>query len=155
MTGLTARSRGATASSARPASTSALPSPDSVEGDDLSAVVRGEKAMADNPALLSCPSPFGQWHRGVGGREYRGLRTVRHTYVRSLEGPWLLYDNEADPYQLNNLVNHPDYANLQADLETQLQGKLDANEDEFLPGMAYIRRWGYEVDETGTVPFIW
>ena len=34
----------------------------------------------------------------------------RYTYVRDLAGPWLLYDNDTDPYQLNNLVDQPDYA---------------------------------------------
>ena len=33
---------------------------------------------------------------GEGGREYRGLRTKQHTYVRGLDGPWLLFDNIAD-----------------------------------------------------------
>ena len=25
--------------------------------------------------------------------------------------------------------------------------------DQFLPGSAYLKKWGYEVDETGTVPY--
>ena len=29
--------------------------------------------------------------------------------MRSLEGPWLLYDNEADPYQQNNVLGEPQY----------------------------------------------
>ena len=56
-------------------------------------------------ALLTCVQPFGQWnaiHRG--GKEFRGIRTLRYTYAKDLEGPWLLFDNEVDPYQLNNLV---------------------------------------------------
>ncbi len=132
-----------------------LPIPDTVEGLDYSSYLQGGEDPSDGAALLACHHPFGQWPVSKGGREYRGLRVRRYTYCRDLNGPWLLYDNEADPYQLNNLVNQPDYANLQADLETQLQGKLEANNDEFLPGMEYIRRWGYEVDETGTVPYTW
>ena len=92
---------------------------------------------------------------GHGGREYRGLRTHRYTYTRTLDGPWLLFDDEQDPYQLENLVEAPAYAGLVRELDEWLQRRLDALGDEFLPGLEYIRRWGYPVDETGTVPYTW
>ena len=91
-----------------------------------------------------------KWH---GGKEYRGLRTKRYTYVRDREGPWLLYDNDADPYQLRNLADDPEHLNLRDELEKRLQKKLDQQRDEFLPGMDYINKWGYCVDENGTVPY--
>ncbi|MGA1198229.1 MAG: sulfatase, partial [Candidatus Latescibacterota bacterium] len=93
------------------------------------------------------------WHRVVGGREYRGLRTDRYTYARSLDGPWLLYDNEVDPYQQHNLIDDPSYAGLRADLDVWLQRRLDAMGDEFLHGLEYIKQWGYTVDEKETVPY--
>ena len=77
--------------------------PKGVEGQDFSDVLAGRSKPANDAALITCPSPFGEWHRGQG-REYRGVRTRRYTYVRDLKGPWLLYDNRADPFQLNNLV---------------------------------------------------
>ena len=61
--------------------------PESVEGLDFSAYLRGDDDPSDGAALLSCPHPFGQWHRQIGGREHRGLRTKHHTCARSLEGP--------------------------------------------------------------------
>jgi len=125
--------------------------PDTVEGSDFSDVVRGKAEPRDNAALISCPSPFGQWTRAQGGREYRGVRTRRYTYVRELKGPWLLYDNQEDPYQLKNLCNDRRYAELQADLEKLLSEKLKETRDEFLPGGEYISKWGYTVDKTGTV----
>ena len=127
--------------------------PESVEGLDFSAYLRGGDDPSDGAALLSCPHPFGQWHRQIGGREYRGLRTVRYTYARSLEGPWLLYDNERDPYQLENLVDSPDAANLLEELDQRLSARLALMGDEFLPGDDYLQQWGYEVDEKGTVPY--
>ena len=126
--------------------------PKSVQGDDFSALVRGAAAPADNPALIACATPFGEWTRDKGGREYRGVRTARHTYVRDLSGPWLLYDNQADPYQLANLVNAPEHAALQARLEAELQRLLARTGDDFQPGPAYIANWGYTVDKSGTVP---
>ena len=132
-----------------------LPIPDTVEGRDFSATIEGGADPSGGAALIYCPHPFGQFLRRDGGREYRGLRTHRHTYVRDLRGPWLLYDNEEDPYQLENLVNRPECESLQAELEAQLQGKLDQRGDAFLPGSTYIEKWGYPLDETGTVPYEW
>ena len=106
--------------------------------------------------MIQCPHPFGEFNAVErGGREYRGLRTRRYTYVRDLNGPWLLYDNLADPYQLSNLVGNEAAAAIRRQLDTQLDALLDARGDEFLPGEEYIKQWGYETDETGTVPFTW
>ena len=127
--------------------------PDTVEGADFSGVLRGAEKPKDNAALISCPSPFGQWRRDRGGREYRGIRTSRYTYVRDLNGPWLLYDNEKDPYQLNNLCNKPRYGKLQKEMEAILSQKLKQTHDDFLPGPEYIKKWGYVVDSSGTVRY--
>ena len=127
--------------------------PGTVEGTDFSEVLTGAEKPGDDAALISCPSPFGQWKRVNGGREYRGVRTRRYTYVRDLNGPWLLYDNERDPYQLDNLCNKPEHRKLQDKLESILTRKLEQTNDEFLPGAEYIKKWGYEVDASGTVPY--
>ena len=130
-----------------------IPIPDTVEGRDFSATIEGGEDPSGGAALIYCPHPFGQFLRPDGGREYRGLRTRNHTYARDLNGPWLLYDNEADPYQLDNLVNRASVSSIQAALEAQLQRKLSDRGDEFLPGETYIERWNYPLDRTGTVPF--
>jgi arylsulfatase A-like enzyme len=131
-----------------------LPIPEIVEGLDFSGYMQDGEDPSDGAALIMCPHPFGEWARPRnGGREYRGLRTHRYTYVRTLEGPWLLYDNHECPYQAKNLVNDSAYSQLREDLDDWLQRKLDALGDEFLPGMDYIRKWNYTVNETGTVPY--
>ena len=132
-----------------------IPIPGTVEGQDFAATIERGPDPSGGAALIYCPHPFGQFLRQDGGREYRGLRTRRHTYVRDMHGPWLLYDNERDPFQLKNLVNRPEELSLQAALDAQLQRKLDERGDEFLPGKAYIEKWGYPLDETGTVPYEW
>ena len=121
--------------------------PDEVEGINRSAVVEGNAPPdTSHAALITCPSPFGQWTRDKGGREYRGVRTTRYTYCRDLNGPWLLYDNENDPYQMTNLVNQPQFAELQKTLDERLNTLLRQTKDEFLPGPELIRRCGYVVD---------
>ncbi len=127
--------------------------PDTVEGTDFSNIVKGQSPPRDNAALISCPSPFGQWKRQGGGREYRGVRTERYTYVRDLNGPWLLYDNIADPYQLTNLVDQPQHAQLKEQLDRLLNAKLAQTHDDFRSGWDYIKQWGYEVDDSGTVVY--
>ena len=126
-----------------------LPIPGSVEGLDYSRYIRGGKNPGDGATVILCPVMFGEWVRRVGGKEFRGVRSTRYTYVRDLTGPWLLYDNQTDPYQTNNLVNQPKYSKLQAKLEATLARKLKERHDEFLPGDAYTRRWGYQVDANG------
>ncbi|MHC4521348.1 MAG: sulfatase family protein [Planctomycetota bacterium] len=127
--------------------------PQTVEGADFSAVLTGQMDVPDHAALISCPSPFGQWNRKRGGREYRGLRTARYTYARDLKGPWLLYDNVKDPYQLNNLCGKPEHAALQEQLEKALTRKLEQTRDDFRSGWDYIEQWGYTVDASGTIPY--
>jgi len=127
--------------------------PPTVEGKDRSAWVRGREPDADRDALIGCITPFGEWTRAKGGKEYRGLRTSRYTYARSLEGPWLLYDNREDPYQQRNLVGDAKHAALEADLDRRLKEQLRLGKDDFLPGQQYLKKWGYRTDATGTVPY--
>jgi len=130
-----------------------VPCPEGVEGIDLSGHFQGGPAPADDGALIACYAPFGEWTRQKGGIEYRGLRTPRYTYVRTIKEPWLLYDNEKDPYQRENLCGRSEYAALQAELETRLAKKLAKQKDAFLPGEAYVAQWGYKTDENGTVRY--
>ena len=127
--------------------------PDTVEGLDFSGLVRGGEEPGDGAALISCYAPFGEWVKSNGGREYRGVRTDRYTYVRSLDGPWLLYDNEEDPYQMDNLCGARDYEDLQSRLEELLARRLRETRDDFQPAEDLVRRWGIVTDKLGTVPY--
>ncbi len=130
--------------------------PDTVQGENYAPFLLDGAAEPATAALLACYHPFGEYNRPQkGGREYRGIRTRSHTYVRDLNGPWLLYDNVADPHQQQNLIDQPQLAALQRKLDDELDQLLERHDDEFLPGMVYVERWGYELDETGTVPFRW
>lgn len=128
-----------------------LPIPASVEGIDYKGQLYGEEELDVDGAFITCPVPFHQWKYLAGGREYRGIRTEKYTYAKDLKGPWLLYDNLKDPYQMNNLVGNADYAELQADLEAKLQKMLDARGDEFLPGEEYMKAWGYHWDNNDSI----
>ncbi len=127
--------------------------PKTVDGLDYSGYLRGGPSPGDGASLILCVAPFGEWERRAGGREYRGVRTTRYTYARDLKGPWLLFDNEIDPYQTNNLVNSSSWEALRTDLDNLLKKKLQASHDEFRPAADYVAQWRYLVDTNGTVPF--
>jgi arylsulfatase A-like enzyme len=123
--------------------------PETIEGEDLSRFVKAPLQDEDRAALIMSVSSFTfakEWRQ-----EYRGIRTARYTYVRSLEGPWLLYDNEKDPYQMNNLVGSAQHQPLKEKLEKRLQARLDETGDAFLPGEQHKKQWGYRFAEP-TVP---
>lgn len=130
-----------------------IPVPNTVEGTGYRPYMEGNK-KADTVALITCVQPFGQWNKVQNdAREYRGLRTLNYTYTRDLDGPWLLFDNKKDPYQMDNLVDNAEYGEIQSKLDHLLKDRLEKNGDEFLPGMEYIKKWGYPLDSTGTVPY--
>jgi arylsulfatase A-like enzyme len=125
--------------------------PETVEGIDYSGELTGTEKLEIDGAYITCPVPFHQWSYKNGGREYRGIRTERYTYVKDLNGPWLLYDNLNDPYQMNNLCNNPEYSELQADLEEKLQKLIRQRGDEFLEGNEYMKAWNYTWDMDDSV----
>ncbi|RXP59348.1 DUF4976 domain-containing protein [Lutibacter sp. HS1-25] len=128
-----------------------LPIPESVEGLNYTGQLLGTQELDVDAALITCPVPFHQWKYKNGGREYRGVRTEKYTYVKDLNGPWLLYDNLNDPYQMNNVVGNEAFKNIQADLEVKLKAILDKQGDQFLPGEEYMKKWNYHWDSNDSI----
>jgi arylsulfatase A-like enzyme len=134
--------------------------PDRVEGVNLAPHILGAAADMPKSVLLMNPCPFSvgdprspdQYPTFRGKRmEYRGVRTGTHTYVRTIDGPWLLYDNIADPYQLRNLIEEPDHAQCAAELDAAMRAHMERIDDRFLPKEAYYERYGIAVDHRGKV----
>lgn len=116
-----------------------IPVPSSVEGTDFSRMPRaGEEGAVPESAFLTMPVPITS-ARAYGFAEYRGVRTDRYTYVRSINGPWLLYDNQDDPYQMRNLCNLAEHKETQQMLEVELGRWLDRLQDDFRPGVSYLK----------------
>ena len=122
-----------------------VPVPDGIEGVSFAKHILGKAEVPSEASLFGCYVPFANYAYEHGGREYRGVRTSRYTYVRDLKGPWLLYDNEEDPYQLENLCNRPEMRTVQTHLEGVLSGLLEEQNDEFATGHELLDRWGYEM----------
>ena len=124
--------------------------PKTVEGDDLSGLIRSGRETSDRAVLYMGVAPF---IAREFAKEYRAIRTSRYTYVRGLDGPWLLFDDEKDPYQMDNLVAKPECATVCKELDGRLQARLKKIGDDFRSGPDYIREWGYEVGPHGSIPY--
>lgn len=125
--------------------------PEAVEGEDLSGLVLDGQIREDRAVLFMNVAPFDPPAR----EGFRGIRTSRHTYVRRPDGPWLLYDNQADPYQMENLVGRAEHVGLQEELEGMLRAELRKTRDELRPKAFYLEEWGYEVDGGGAIPYFY
>ena len=124
--------------------------PKSIEGKDLSRLISSGREAGDRAALYMGVAPFGPREFL---REYRAIRTSRYTYVRDLHGPWLLFDDEKDPYQLDNLAAKLESRALQAKLDARLHDELKRIGDDFRPARSYLEQWGYDVAPFGSVPY--
>jgi arylsulfatase A-like enzyme len=109
--------------------------PDAMQGDDLSALILGDESAAPGsvfinfaPAVHCIPSP-----------PFRGVVTRTHTYAETVDGPWLLYDDRADPFQKHNLISwanrdNPEIVALQEELRQKLKYWLERTGDPFEDG---------------------
>ncbi len=124
--------------------------PETTEGDDLSFVIKGGSEIEGHAALYMQVAP---WVGGEYGKAYRAVKTSRYTYVRALDGPWLLFDDANDPFQMTNLVSNPEYADILTGLDNQLNQLLEKADDDFRSGKSYIEEWGLQPNEQGWIPF--
>ncbi len=137
-----------------------LPVPEPVEGVDLSPFLTGEQQDPPESVLIMNPCPFSigdsrgddQYPDFRGMRfEYRGVITDRYTYVRTIDGPWMLYDNREDPYQLVNLIDDAEHAETRDRLDGLMRAHMASIDDEFLTREEYYERLGIEFDDRGKV----
>lgn len=128
-----------------------VPIPEAVEGANLAHLITGGAGDAPEEALIASIAPFSEaWP----GPEWRGVRTRRYTYARTLKGPWLLYDNAEDPGQVRNLLAEPGHEALCREMDDRLSAWLERTGDAFLPGAEHMAQWGYPRGDKGEVPYI-
>ena len=115
--------------------------PETIEGYDLSSIVEAPEKDKERAALYMNLSPFGI---AFPSEEYRAVRTNRYTYVKTPEGSSMLFDDKNDFYQLNNLINQPEYQEIQQKLEKKLMEELKRiGEEEIHPREYYLKKFGY------------
>ena len=115
--------------------------PEKIEGYDLSYIFKSPEKDTDRPALYMNLSPFGI---AYPSDEYRAIRTNRYTYVKTPKGPSMLFDDKNDFFQMNNLVNRPEYADVQQVLDSLLMDELiRIGEEEIQERDFYLKKFGY------------
>ncbi|MBX3178823.1 MAG: sulfatase [Candidatus Hydrogenedentes bacterium] len=103
-------------------------------GGDYSGVLRGEAPPArDAQFIMHIAKENASHGNNHPAPIFRGVRTARYTYAVGPEGPFCLFDNQLDPYQMNNLIADREYAALREELEGRLRGWLREAEDPFTP----------------------
>lgn len=127
--------------------------PKDMQGTDLSGVVLGRDEEGPDSAFFEILVTYG----GDGTpHPWRGVRTDRHMYARTETRPWVLYDLEADPYELKNLADDPAHAVLRQEMEAKLEvwmkrtgdsWALNSNEPVEDKGRLYRFRAFYTIQE--------
>jgi arylsulfatase A-like enzyme len=100
--------------------------PENMQGADLSRVALGETTDGPDAVLMQIFVPY---QPDDIAKPWRGIRTPRYTYARYADAPWVLFDNEADPWQLNNLAGEAAHTALERQLDQQLAALMKAKGD--------------------------
>ena len=116
--------------------------PEGIEGFDLSWTLFGKNGYEPDSVFLMDLVPMDEGVR-LGIREWRGIRTKRYTYARWIDGnDWVLFDNEVDPYQLNNLIDDKNMLSIKQNLELELQKLMRYTNDDGLNWQDLITQLG-------------
>jgi len=115
-----------------------LPIPTTVEGLNTKDEIQG-KTVSDEGSLMMGTGPTATYGNG---HEWRAYRTKQYTYAifKSPEKE-LLFDNQNDPLQMNNLANSEEYAILKAKLKQEMFDKMEKNNDKFRDNSYYRDHW--------------
>ena len=125
-------------------------------GIDLNSILRGEASKLQREGVLL---QFVAEHReGLPFHDevWRGIRTRRFKYLVKGDKfggkPWQFFDLDKDGYELNNLINDPDYQDEIVHHHGMLCERLQQTEDPFvlLPAFGYdgVNLWREEAAES-------
>jgi arylsulfatase A-like enzyme len=122
--------------------------PKTIEGEDLSRLMKSPATSSERGALFMHICPFSNEHIL---KEYRGIRTKQYSYVRTIDGASMMYDHVQDPFQMNNLVGKKEFSEIERSLEKKLQTALKTIGDEdFRPRNYYLEKWNLKLNRNGT-----
>jgi len=116
-----------------------LPVPKKVEGVDLSHCAFGKPGPEPEAAFLQNTGACAIWEDGY---EWRALRNKHFTYaIYRKDRKELLFDNQADPYQLKNLAGSSEYEKTLNHFRTLLKKRMKELGDTFEASTWYREHW--------------
>jgi arylsulfatase A-like enzyme len=119
---------------------------------DLSHCALGKVGPEPDAAFMQCTGATAIYE---DGHEWRALRDKRYTYaLYRVDGKELLYDNQADPYQMRNLAGDPAHVETLKRFRATLRNKMRALNDTFEPCTWYRDHWTEDriIVRTATFP---
>ena len=116
-----------------------LPIPAEVEGMNLSHLALGKRGPEPDAAFLQGMGHTYIWQDGF---EWRAIRDKRYTFAKyRVDGKELLFDNQKDPFQLNNLIHSSEYQQIAEKLRNLMVKKMEGLEDNFESCTWYRDHW--------------
>jgi arylsulfatase A-like enzyme len=98
--------------------------PGGIDGLDYSSFLTGKSSKPPRDwAYLQMMYAYVPWPG------WRAIRTHEHTYARTVNGPWLLFNTAKDPFQMNNLVDDSGSRALLAEMEKRLSNLMKETGD--------------------------
>lgn len=85
-----------------------LPETHQLEGVDLSAILENPEKSRGKPVVSTY------------GYQNHGIRDERYRYIRYRNGDEELYDHQSDPYEIDNLANDSNFAEIKQKLKKEL-----------------------------------
>lgn len=109
--------------------------PDDVQGRNLSHAALGTPGEEPDSVYLQILGPGWPPRRKWVGL-WRGIRTHRYTYARWKDrgGMRILFDRKTDPYEMQNAIDEPEFAQVADELEERLQRWVEETGDPFDTG---------------------
>jgi len=95
----------------------------------------GRKALPDHAVLVSYTKTESNEHG-----PWRGIRTRRWKYARFEDKPWVLYDLERDPFELNNLAASAEHAKQRARFDRMIASHMRRTGDTWVERFDVLRR---------------
>ncbi len=105
--------------------------PDDMDGTDFSETLLAGKGETRRDVPESA---YLQSYTATEQNEFapwRGVRTARYTYARHQNEPWVLYDNQTDEFQTENLIDQPAHAELRAELDRMTMEWFEKSGDDW------------------------
>ena len=116
-----------------------FPVPDEVEGMDLSHLALSNTGPEPDAAYMQGMGTTAAWK---DGHEWRALRDKQYTYaIYRRDGQELLFDRQADPYQMKNLADDRTYAATLAHYRDKLKQWMKQQNDSFEKCTWYRDHW--------------
>ena len=103
--------------------------PEDMIGRNLSPTFNDGEEFQTDPYRFSEHKPLGDWHQVV---EWRLVTDNHFKYVWNQGDLDEMYDLDVDPYELNNLIAHPDYAEELTRLQERLFSWMIETDDPLL-----------------------